>query len=295
MLKKKIIFLLFMSFIMTYFPVSAQQKEETVQKKEKKIVAKEKEKTNRKYRKYKTKEEKYEAAKKYFTKGMYLNASELLEEIYPLYLGTEKGDSILFLFASSYYYNKDYLVAAYYFNDFQRKYPQSPRVEEAAFLKAKSYYLNSPEYNLDQTDTYSAKEYLEMFANYYPRSIYIAEVNSMIDDVRNKLAFKDFSIAKMYYHTENYKSAQVCFQNLLKDYPECLYIEEALYILVKNNYEFAVKSVENKKLERFQLVVDTKNKLKAKFPASVYLEEVERLSTEAEKRIYKIINTAENK
>jgi len=280
---------------MTYIPVSAQQKEKSVEKKERSIESKQKVQTNRKYRKYKTKEEKFEAAKMYFDKGSYLNASELLEEIYPLYLGTEKGDSILFLFACSYYLNKDYLVAAFYFNDFQRKYPQSPRSEEAAFLKAKSYYLNSPEYNLDQSDTYLAKENLEMFANYYPKSKYIPEVNTMIDEVRNKLALKDYSIAVMYYHTENYKSAHVAFQNLMKDYPECPYIEEALYFWAKNNYEYAIKSIEDKKLERLQWVCDVKNKLKAKFSTSLYLPETEKIANDAEKRIAKIINTTENK
>ena len=70
------------------------------------------------------------------------------------------------------------------------------------FYRAKAYYLNSPDYNLDQTDTYLAKENLEMFANYYPKGEHIEEVNVMLDSVRNKLALKDFSIAMMYYRTQ---------------------------------------------------------------------------------------------
>ncbi|NLJ81595.1 MAG: hypothetical protein GX330_00510, partial [Bacteroidales bacterium] len=93
---------------MMSLPAFSQQKEKVSTKKEKVIIPKEKAKTSRKYRKYKTKEEKFEAAKKFYESGRFLNASQLFEEIYPLYLGTNKGDSILFLFASSYYYNKDY-------------------------------------------------------------------------------------------------------------------------------------------------------------------------------------------
>lgn len=293
MLKRKNIFLLFILLTMMSLPAFSQQKEKVSTKKEKVIIPKEKAKTSRKYRKYKTKEEKFEAAKKFYESGRFLNASQLFEEIYPLYLGTNKGDSILFLFASSYYYNKDYLIAAFYFNDFQRKYPHSPHIEDAAFLKAKSYYMVSPNYNLDQSDTYLAKENLEMFANYYSDSKHIEEVNSMIDEVRNKLAYKDFSIANMYYHTENYKSAQIAFQNLMKDFPESDYIEEAFYILTKNNYEYAMKSVAAKKVERFQMVIDTKNKLKAKNENSIYLLEAEKLASEAEKRINKLLHTAE--
>jgi len=289
MLKKRVVFLLFSFLIVVSFPVLAQQKEQRSYKKEKRIEKKSKTKTSRKFRKYKTKEEKFEAAKMYYSKGSYLTASQLLEEIYPLYLGTEKGDSILFLFASSYYRNADYLIAAFYFNDFLRKYPQSPRAEDAAFHRAKAYYLNSPDYNLDQTDTYLAKENLEMFANYYPKGEHIEEVNVMLDSVRNKLALKDFSIAMMYYRTKNYKSAQIAFQNLMKDYADSKYVEEALFIMMKNNYEYAIKSVEAKKLERFQMVIDVKNKLKAKYPTSPYLAEAEKISNEVEKRMAKLI------
>ncbi|HON20130.1 MAG TPA: outer membrane protein assembly factor BamD [Bacteroidales bacterium] len=289
MLKKRVVFLLFSFLIVVSFPVLAQQKEQRSYKKEKRIEKKSKTKTSRKFRKYKTKEEKFEAAKMYYSKGSYLTASQLLEEIYPLYLGTEKGDSILFLFASSYYRNADYLIAAFYFNDFLRKYPQSPRAEDAAFYRAKAYYLNSPDYNLDQTDTYLAKENLEMFANYYPKGEHIEEVNVMLDSVRNKLALKDFSIAMMYYRTKNYKSAQIAFQNLMKDYADSKYVEEALFIMMKNNYEYAIKSVEAKKLERFQMVIDVKNKLKAKYPTSPYLAEAEKISNEVEKRMAKLI------
>lgn len=289
MLKKKAVFLIFTLLVIMSVPIFSQGKEKPLQKKEKQIEKKNTTKTNRKFRKYKTKEEKFEAAKMYYSKGSFLTASQLFEEIYPLYLGTDKGDSILFLFASSYYHNADYLVAAFYFNDFLRKYPQSLRAEDAAFYKAKAYYLNSPDYNLDQTDTYLAKENLEMFANYYPSGEYIAEVNVMLDSVRNKLALKDFSIASMYYRTSNYKSAQVAFQNLLRDYADSKYVEEALFVLVKNNYEYAMKSVDAKKLERFQMVIDAKNKLNVKFPTSSYLQEAKKISDEAEKRMTKLI------
>jgi len=295
MIKKKIVFLLVISLFLMGLPISAQQKEGRKQRKEKIIENKEKAKTNRKFRKYKTKEQKFEAAKMYYEKGSYLNASQLFEEIYPLYLGTDRGDSILFLFASSYFYNHDYLIAAFYFNDFMRKYPQSPRVEEAAFLKAKSYFLNSPNYNLDQTDTYLAKENLELFSNYYSQSSYISEVNTMLDSIRNKLAKKDFAIASMYYRTENYKSAQISFQNLVKDFADSPYIEEALFIWVKNNYEFAIKSVEAKKVERFQMVIDVKNILKAKYPSSPYLNEANKIAADAEKRIQKLLTIVEKK
>ena len=247
------------------------------------------EKKSRISRKYKTKEAKYQAAKMYYAKGAYLSAAQLFEEVYPLYLSSQEGDTILFLFADSYMRNADYLMGAFHFRDYVRRYPQSPRAEEASFLAARCYYLNSPAYNLDQTDSYMAIEDLEFFINAYPKSKLVDAANGMIDTLQTKLAKKDFNISLMYYNTENYKAAQVCFNNLLKDYPGTVYTEEALYYMTKNSYEYAQKSVESKKVERYQMAIDNCLRLKALKADSKFLPEAEKLMLEAIKKRDKIL------
>jgi len=240
-------------------------------------------------KRYKTKEAKYEAAKTYYSKGAYLSAAQLFEEVYPLYVSSTEGENILFLFADSYMKNQDYLMAAFHFKDYLRRYPQSQRAEDANFLASKCYFLNSPIYNLDQTDSYLAIESLEIFLNAYPSSQYQTEGNMMIDSLRNKLAKKEFNIARMHYNIGNYQAAQISFTNLFKDFPNSAYTEESLYYLVKNSYEYAQKSQENKKIERYQMVIDNKNKLKAYNETSKFLPEAEKLAIDAEKKRDKIL------
>jgi len=240
-------------------------------------------------RKYKTKEAKYQAAKAYYAKGAYLSAAQLFEEVYPLYISSKEGDTILFLFADSYMKNADYLMGAFHFKDYTRRYPQSQRAEEANFLMAKCYYLNSPVYNLDQSDSHLAIENLEFFINAYPKSVFVDQANDMIDALQTKLAKKDFYIAVMYYNTGNYKAAHISFTNLLKDYPGTSYTEEALYYMTKNSYEYAQKSVESKKVERYQLAIDNFVRLKALKADSKFLPEVEKLMLEATKKRDKIL------
>ena len=235
----------------------------------------------RKYRKLKTKEAKYNAAKAYYLKGEYLSAAELFEQIYPLYMGSVQGDSILFLFADCYYRNEDYLMAAFHFNDFTRKYPFSPRTEEAAYLAAKAHYLNIPAYNLDQTDAMLAKDGLESFLESYPKSNHGTECNLMLDTIRDQLAHKDFAIASMYYRIGQYAAANIAFKNMLKDYPGSAYTEKVLFNMVNNSYEYAVNSVPTKQAERFQLAIDCHRQLEAKFPQSPYLEESRKLAEKA--------------
>jgi len=107
--------------------------------------------------------------------------------------------------------------------------------------------------------------------------------------LRNKLAKKDFNIARMHYNIGNYQAAQILFNNLFKDFPNSTFTEESLYYLVKNSYEYAQKSQEGKKVERYQMVIDNKNKLKAFNMASKYLPEAEKLANDAEKKRNKIL------
>jgi len=252
-------------------------------------LKKEPEKKSRISRKYKTKEAKYEAAKTYYAKGAYLSAAQLFEEVYPLYMSHPEGDTILFLFADSYMKNADYLMGAFHFRDYIRRYPQSRRVEEASFLVARCYYLNSPSYNLDQSDSHLAIEHLVSFIDAYPKSAFVETANGMIDTLQTKLAKKDFSIAVMYYNTGNYKSSQICFNNLLKDYPGTAYTEETLYYLVKNSYEYAQKSVESKKAERYQMAIDNCIRLRALKADSKFLPEAEKIMEESIKKRDKLL------
>ncbi len=275
--KKIFLVILFSIFCLegSVFSLSAKEKKKNIIKVSKRL---------------KTKEAKYEAAKTYYANGSYVSAAQLFEEIYPLYLSAPEGDTILYLFADSYMKNGDYLMASLHFNDYIRRYPQSDRVEEASFNAAKAYYLNSPAYNLDQSDSKAAIEHLQVFINAYPQSQHVATSNAMIDTLRNKLARKDFSVARMYYNIESYQAAQVCLQNLLQEYPTSSYTEEVLFYLVKNSYAYAQHSVETKKVERYQKVIDSANQLKAYNPSSKYLIEAEKLAVEAKKKRDKILN-----
>jgi outer membrane protein assembly factor BamD len=249
------------------------------------------EKQSRISRKYKTKDAKYQAAKTYYAKGAYLSAAQLFEEVYPLYVSNKEGDTILFLLADSYMKNADYLTGAFHFREYIRRYPQSLRADEASFLSARCYFLNSPAYNLDQSDSRFAIESLAGFIDAYPKSPFVAAANGMIDTLQMKLAKKDFTIAVMYYNTGNYKSAQISFNNLLKDYPGTTYTEEAYYYLAKNSYEYAQKSVTSKKAERYQMAIDNCIRLKALNAHSKFLSETEKLMEDAVKKRDKVLET----
>ena len=244
---------------------------------------------------FETFEENYNKARDYYNRQLYISASRIFEELYPLSMGTPYADTILFLFADCYYQNHDYEMAAFHYKEYANRYTGSVRAEEAHYKAIKAISKLSPDYSLDQTETYYAIEEINLFIRNFPNSSYMAECNALLDEMREKLALKSFEILKLYYNTENYKAAQIAAQNFLKKYSSSTYADDAYAILVKNNYEFASKSVESKKVERFTACVDAFNSMKASYPYSRLLPESQKIADEAFTKIQKINNKQESK
>ena len=236
----------------------------------------------------------YAKALKYYQNGQYLSAAKLFEELYPLSLGTTTADTLLFLFADCYYKNRDYELAAFHFKDYARHYPGTDKAEEAHFMCVKSVFEVSPVYSVDQSSTLYAIDEMDLFIKTYPYSKHVEECNQMLDLLREKLAQKDFEIAKLYYNTDHYQAAQIAVKNFLKEYPNSKYAHEAVFILVKNNHEFARKSVNSKKKERYQACVDAFKIMQAQYPNSGYYMDAKKLADDALQQINKIKNQNNN-
>lgn len=218
---------------------------------------------------------KYEAAVRYYEKGDYVKAQILLEELIPLYRGQGRAEDLLFYYAQTTFQMGDYTLAQYHFKNFARTYPQSPRAEECLYMSAYCFYLNSPSYSLDQTDTYRAIGELQLFIDQYPQSPRVEEANKIIDIMREKLERKAYETAKLYYNMSDYKAAIVAFTNVMKDFPATRYKEEIQYLIVRSYYLLAVNSIEAKQEERLNSAIDSYRKFIGLFPESKYRKDVE--------------------
>ena len=152
--------------------------------------------------------------------------------------------------------------------------------EECLFMNAYCYYLNSPNYKLDQTDTKNAMNELQNFIDQYPQSVRIDSCNKIYDALRGKLEKKERDIIIQYYNLgdympDNYKAAITSVNNFIKEYPESNYIDEMLYYSINSYYLLAINSVKNKKLERLNLAMENYLKLLDLYPKSNYLRRAE--------------------
>lgn len=198
---------------------------------------------------------KYQEAMRYYNDNSYSKAIQLFENLTMHYRGRENAEDISWYYAQSLYKEKDYYTAGYQFNRFARQFPYSNRVEEAAFLAAYCKYMESPVYSLDQSLTKEAVAEFESFAEHWPRSTYMPEVNRYLDEMRTKLMKKDYEIAYGYYFIEEYHAAYESLKNFLGLYPEAPMREDAMYYMLVSSYKFAIGSREDKKKERLQQVV----------------------------------------
>ncbi len=218
-------------------------------------------------------EHKYESALKYYDDQEYFKAMTLFEEMIGLYRGLDKAEKIYYYYAYCNYYMEDYILAAYYFKNFLRTYPTSKHAEECAFIAAYCYYLNSPEPSLDQSNTMKAIEELKIFTNRYAKSDKVEECNNLIDMLRDKLEIKTFNNAKLYFNLSHYKAAVVSFNNLIIDYPDTRFKEEAYFLILKSNYLLALNSVDSKKKERFESTMAAYNAFEGFRPIAAKLGE----------------------
>lgn len=220
---------------------------------------------------------KYTKAIEYYEKEDYYRASTLLEDLINIYRGTKKGEEAYFYYAYSHFGMQDFIMAGYYFNSYAKTYPNGKHTEEAKFLTAYCYYLNSPEYSLDQLYTTRAIEELQLFLEKYPKSERVDTCNSLIDVLREKLEKKSYESAKMYYEFGDYKAAIVALNNSIKEYPDTKYREELLYLILRSGYLLAENSIIEKQKERYQSTIDNYFALINEYPETEYLKPAEKM------------------
>ncbi|MCM5662772.1 outer membrane protein assembly factor BamD [Galbibacter mesophilus] len=223
---------------------------------------------------------KYEMAEKLYNEEDYKRANRLLEQIVPQYVGKPQGERLIYFYANSYYQMEDYFLAAYQFERFSKSYPRSDKAEEAAFLGAKSQYLTSPRYSLDQTETEKAISRLQVFINTNPESQYMEEANEMVAELRAKLEKKAFEIAKQYNRISDYNASIKSFELFFKEFPGSVYKEDALYYNFLARYNLAINSIYSKKEERINDAQAAYNKLVAEFSEGEYAKKAAKLNEE---------------
>ncbi len=206
----------------------------------------------------------FDIAKRKYDKKDYVDAIEDFSFIKIRFPGTDVSDKVQFYLAGSYFYQKEYILAAYEFESFVKNFQLSPLFPEAKYMLANTYYELSPKYPLDQQFT---KEALNQYLSYiesYPQDKNVANAEARIKELRDKLAFKDYWTAELYMKTDNYKAASLYYQAVYDEYIDSEWADDAMVgqaeaYLSGRKYEDAKKVLE----KFYKLFPNSKLKSKA--------------------------------
>ncbi|MFY0605228.1 MAG: outer membrane protein assembly factor BamD [Cyclobacteriaceae bacterium] len=218
---------------------------------------------------------KYEAALEYYEEKDYFRSNTLLEEILPIIRGTEEAEKANFIYAYTFFEQRQYILSSHYFKTFTDVYGRSKYVEEAAYMNAYSLYKQSPQASLDQTSTYEALIAMQSFLNRYPNSTYAKEADELIDDMQQKLEFKAYENAKLYYKLRRYKAAIIAVENFNYDYPDSKYREELNFLAIETAFELAEVSIYSVQEERYRKVVSLYESFVDRYPSSKFIKQAE--------------------
>lgn len=218
---------------------------------------------------------KYQEAIRLYNKKDYTKALTLFDDLVQRYRGRAEAEDLYYYFAYTNYRLKDFLSARYHFKIFADTYPSSPKAEECRFLAAYCFYLDSPNFSLDQENTYKAIEALQLFINIYPSSDRVAEASKLILDLRDKLEVKSYENAKLFLDIGDYQAAVIAFKNSAKDFPDTKYAEEMEFLTIQAQYLYAKNSLETKQEARYNEAIEEYNRFIEKYPKTTYLKKAE--------------------
>jgi len=220
-------------------------------------------------------EYKLKMAEKYYIKKDYNHAQQLYDDLFRVMKGSDHFEDIYYKYAYCSFYLKDYQSAENLFKGFVEAFPNSPKAEEMEYMRAFSFYKESPKAELDQTNTTKAIGFLQAFVSQHPGSDRVKEAQQLIEQGRAKLEKKDFESALLYFDLEFYRASALGFNQLMNSFPESARSDEYKLYIIKANYKYAGVSTEEKKYARLEQVITDCNDFIDRFPDSKLKKDVD--------------------
>lgn len=214
-------------------------------------------------------------ADKYYLSKKYNYAQQLYEELFPLFKGQPQFEDLFYKFSYCSYYLRDWIQAENLFKQFTEVFPTSSRAEEMEYMRAQTFYRQSPKDELDQSNTQKTIGLMQTFINTHPDSKRNAEANQIIDLCRAKLESKEYKGAALYYNLGHYRAAAIAFTSLMNDFPDSEKSDGYKLQVIKSYYLFANNSVEEKRLPRFEQVLNECTEFMDRFADSKWVKDVE--------------------
>ena len=218
-MQKKLFILLFLSFLI--FGCSKKDKPEIIDLPidERKAV-----------------EEIYDEAVVALKKGDAYYASRKFKEAESLLPSTDWGAKSALMSAFALYSANFYSDSIFNLERFIKQYPSDSNIAYAHYLIGICYYEQILDEKKDLRPTLKAKEKFEYILKKYPDTDYAVDVKFKLDLIMDLLAAKEMYVARHYMNSAKWIPAINRFKNVVENYDQTVFIEEALHRLVEIYY-----------------------------------------------------------
>ena len=156
------------------------------------------------------------------------------------------------LMAAYSYYTQDYYGDAIAELDrFIKIYPYDKNLDYAYYLLGTSYYEQIVNEEKDLQSMVEAKKNFIIVVNKFPKTEYALDAKFKLDLINQILASKEMYIGRYYFDKKKWVASINRFLNVINNYSETIYTEEALYRLVEMYY---ILGLENESKKYAQLL-----------------------------------------
>ena len=180
--------------------------------------------------------EAYNAGLKALEEGDVLFAAKnfnIVENIYPQSIWAPRS----ILMAAYSYYSQDYYGDSISeLKRFIKNYPENENSSYAYFLIATCYYELIVDEKKDLSSISKSKKYFNLILKKYPNTDFALDAKFKLLLINNILASKEVYLGKYYLSKKKWIPAMNRFKNVITDYEETEYVEEAIHRLVEINY-----------------------------------------------------------
>lgn len=159
----------------------------------------------------------------------WIDAKAEFELIKLQFTASEYADDAQFYLGEVEFYQKQYIVAAYNYNALLRNYPGSEFTKISSYKAAECYYELSPPYDRDQQYTKKAIQAFQDFQYLYPSDSLSNIAEKRIEELRNKLAHREYFTGTLYMNMESPLAAEIYFDTVLRSYEDTEYYEPAYF------------------------------------------------------------------
>ena len=182
----------------------------------------------------------YKEGLEFLEKGDALYASKKFNEAEILFPQSIWAPKSSVMSAYSLYYYNYYSDAIFQLKRHLKNYPNDKNLAYVHYLIAICYFEKLSDEKKDLEPLIQTQKKFEYIINNYPNTDFAIDSKYKLDLILDMLAAKEMYIGRHYMETEKWIGAINRFKNVINNYDDTVYVEEALHRLVEIYYKIGL-------------------------------------------------------